>query len=78
MKKKVDPKVLVVIEGGLAYVYAEPGVRVAIADLDNLKVEHSDEDVAVHPDFSRLLRRAGIVFPVSKDACTNDAEVITI
>ncbi len=76
MKKKVDPKVLVVIDGGMAYVYAEPGVRVAIADLDNLQVEHDITDVAIHPDFARLANTVGVTFPTSKYASTNDAEVI--
>jgi hypothetical protein len=76
MKRKVDPKVLVVVDGGIAYVYAEPGVRIAIADLDNLQVEHDIADVAIHPDFSRLSNRVGIEFPTSEYARANDAEVI--
>ena len=30
-------KVLVVVDGGMAYAYSEPGVQVAIADLDSLR-----------------------------------------
>lgn len=43
MMNDASPKVLVVVSGGIAYAYAEPGVRVAIADLDNLAVAHDEE-----------------------------------
>jgi hypothetical protein len=76
MQAQRDSKVLIVIEGGMASVYAEHGVRVAIADLDNLKVDHSHADIAIHSDFSKLLSYAEVDFPISDHASTNQAEVI--
>jgi hypothetical protein len=37
MKPNNNPKVLITLSGGFAYVYADPNVDVAVLDLDGLK-----------------------------------------
>ncbi|MBD3816606.1 MAG: hypothetical protein IE913_09190 [Halothiobacillus sp.] len=69
-------KVLVVVSGGIAYAYAEPGVRVAIADLDNLTVNHDAEQAVIHQDFKHLLDSAGVNYPTDRNAPSNQAEII--
>lgn len=70
-------KVLVVVSGGIAYAYAELGVRVAIADLDNLAVAHDEEQAVVHDDFRDLLASADVNYPTSDSAPANQAEIVT-
>lgn len=70
-------KVLVVVSGGIAYAYAEPGVRVAIADLDNLAVDHDIAQTVIHQDFQRLLDSAGVNYPTDWNAPSNQAEIVS-
>ena len=76
MKNEAQRKVLVVVRGGMAYAYAEPGVRVAIADMDNLAVPYDNEQVAIHDDFRNFLVSAGLHYPTNKDAPANQAKTI--
>lgn len=77
MTDDASRKVLVVVSGGIAYAYAEPGVRVAIADLDNLAVAHDEEQAVVHDDFRHLLASADVNYPTSNSAPANHAEIIS-
>ena len=77
MTNGTSPKVLVVVSGGIAYAYADPGVRVAIVDLDNLAVAHDEEQAVVHDDFRRLLASADVNYPTSNNAPANQAEIVT-
>lgn len=77
MTNDASRKVLVVVSGGIAYAYAEPGVRVAIADLDNLAVAHDEEQAVIHDDFQHLLASAEINYPTSSNATVNHAEIIS-
>lgn len=77
MTNDASRKILVVVSGGIAYAYAEPGVRVAIADLDNLAVAHDEEQAVVHDDFRRLLASADVNYPTSKSAPANQTEIVT-
>ncbi len=77
MTDDASRKVLVVVSGGIAYAYAELGVRVAIADLDNLAVAHDEEQAVVHGDFRHLLASADVNYPTSNSAPANQAEIVT-
>ena len=77
MTDDASRKVLVVVSGGIAYAYAEPGVRVAIADLDNLAVAHDEKQAVVHDDFRHLLASADVNYPTSNSASANQAEIVT-
>ena len=77
MTNDIRPKVLVVVSSGIAYAYAEPGVRVAIADLDNLAVAHDEEQAIIHEDFRYLLASADVDYPTSSNAPANQAEVVS-
>jgi hypothetical protein len=77
MTNDTSPKVLVVVSGGIACAYAEPGVRVAIADLDNLAIVHDEEQTIVHDDFRHLLASANVIYPTSSNAPANQAEVVS-
>lgn len=77
MTNNASLKVLVVVSGGIAYAYAEPGVRVAIADMDNLAVAHDEDQAVIHNDFLRLLASAGLSYPTDSNAPANQAEIIS-
>lgn len=77
MTNDTSPKVLIVVSGGIAYAYAEAGVRVAIADLDNLAVTHDEEQTVVHNDFHHLLASADVNYPTSSNAPANQAEIVS-
>ena len=77
MTNDASRKVLVVVSGGIAYAYSEPGVRVAIADLDSLAVDHDEDQVVIHDDFRHLLASADVSYPTSRNAPANQAEVIS-
>lgn len=76
MTNNASPKVLIVVSGGIAYAYAEPGVRVAIADMDNLAVAHNEDQTVIHDDFRHLLASAGLSYPTGSNAPANQAEII--
>ncbi len=76
MTDDASRKVLIVVSGGIAYAYAEPGVQVAIADLDNLAVAHDDERAVVHDNFRHLLASAEVNYPTSNNAPANQAEIV--
>ncbi|KAB2312866.1 hypothetical protein F8A87_03995 [Betaproteobacteria bacterium SCN2] len=78
MEDDIPRKVLIVVSGGIAYAYAESGVQVAIADLDNMAVEHDDTQTVIHTDYKHLLESAGVDYPTDKSAASNQAEIIKI
>ena len=77
MTNDIVPKVLVIVSGGIAYAYAEPGVRVAIADLDSLAVDHDETQTVIHDDFRHLLASASVSYPTGHSAPTNQAEIVS-
>lgn len=77
MTNDIAPKVLVIVSGGIAYAYADPGVRVAIPDLDALAVDHDENQTVLHDDFCHLLTSAGVSYPTGHSAPTNQAEIVS-
>jgi hypothetical protein len=72
----MNPKVLIIVSGGVACVYADPGVGVVIADFDDLKATDPNAITPIHSSFQPLMELAGIVgdWPLSEhDAVLDEA-----
>ena len=55
MNPNNNPKVLIVVSGGIAYPYADHGVDVVVADLDELKDSGPACVMPIHATFRHLL-----------------------
>jgi hypothetical protein len=71
----MNPKVLIVVSGGVAYAYADSGVDVVIVDFDHLKATAPTDIQPIHARFQALMALAGIAgdWPVSENGAVNDA-----
>jgi hypothetical protein len=71
----MNPKVLIVVSGGVAWAYADAGVDVVIADFDHLKAANPADIQPIHARFQALMALAGIAgdWPVSENGVVNDA-----
>jgi hypothetical protein len=74
MKPNNNPKVLIVVSGGVAYPYADHGVDVAVADLDELWDSGPSGVAPIHQSFLHLLELARIAdeWPTGHDGCFGD------
>jgi len=70
----MNPKVLIVVSGGVACAYADDGVAVAIVDFDHLKAADPADIQPIDARFQRLMALAGIAgdWPVSDNGAVND------
>jgi hypothetical protein len=72
----MNPKVLIVVTGGVACAYADRGVDVVIADFDDLKATDPAAITPIHSSFQPLMELAGIIgdWPLSEhDAVLDEA-----
>ncbi len=72
----MNPKVLIVVTGGVACAYADQGVDVVIADFDHQQATDPAAITPVHSSFQPLMELAGIVgdWPLSeRDAVLDEA-----
>jgi len=71
----MNPKVLIVVSGGVACAYADAGVDVVIADFDHLNAADPADIQPIHVRFQALMALAGIAgdWPVSESAVVNGA-----
>jgi hypothetical protein len=72
----MNPKVLVVVTGGVACAYADCCIDVVIADFDDLKAANPADITPIHSSFQPLMELAGIVgdWPLSEhDAVLDEA-----
>jgi hypothetical protein len=69
-------KVLVIVSGGVASIYADYGVEAVCVDLDNAKVMSTNDMIPIHSSFVPLMEFAGISgeWPVSDDGRIDDAD----
>jgi len=74
MNPNNNPKVLIVVSGGIAYPYADHGVDVVVADLDELKDSGPACVMPIHATFRHLLELACIAddWPTGHDGCFFD------
>jgi hypothetical protein len=74
MNPNNNPKVLIVVSGGVAYPYADHGVDVAVADLDELRDSGPSAVMPIHAAFRHLLELACIAddWPTGHDGCFCD------
>ena len=74
MNPNNNPKVLIVVSGGVAYPYADHGVDVAVADLDELRDSGPSAVMPIHATFRHLLELACIAddWPTGQDGCFCD------
>jgi hypothetical protein len=74
MNPNNNPKVLIVVSGGVAYPYADNGVDVAVADLDELRDSGPSAVMPIHAAFRHLLELACIAddWPTGHDGCFCD------
>lgn len=71
----MNPKVLIVVSGGIACAYADAGVDVVIADFDHLNAADPVDIQPIHVRFQALMALGGIAgdWPVSENGVANDA-----
>lgn len=74
---ELPPRVLVVVNRGIAQTFATPGVLVATADLDSQRAYGGEGLAAIHTDFGDLVRRAGVDWPLSAFGRRQSAVVMT-
>jgi hypothetical protein len=70
------PRVLIVVDCGVARAYATPGVLVATADLDSKRLFSTQDLAPIHTDFSELLEHAGVRWPLSPWGRKQSAAVV--
>ncbi|MGI9304641.1 MAG: hypothetical protein ACR2RB_18335 [Gammaproteobacteria bacterium] len=61
------PRALVVVENGLASVYATPAVDTVVVNLDLRREFALHELLPIHSGFTELLERAGVRWPTSRN-----------
>lgn len=71
------PRVLIVVDQGVARAYATPGVWVGTADLDTRRSFGEDELAPMHVSFGELLSYAGVPWPLSQWGRRQSATVVT-
>jgi hypothetical protein len=71
----MNPKVLIVVSGGVACAYADAGVDAVIADFDHLNAADPADIQPIDARFQALMALAGIAggWPVSENGIVNDA-----
>jgi len=73
-------KALVIVRGGVACAYADPGVDVAVIDIDNLMDAKPEDIVPVHASFRHLAGTLALeienLFSDSDMARQTDAEYL--
>lgn len=76
ISRPVPLKALVVVCGGNAEVYTEPGVQAVVVDLDNLKHQLPGQTVPISVQYADLLAFAETAYPISDSskARLNDAQ----
>jgi hypothetical protein len=62
---RVDPRVLIIVSGGVADYIEDGGVSVALFDWDNYKAEDEQERVGVPVEFAYLAKTTGV--PVQEE-----------
>ena len=74
MNPNNNPKVLIVVSGGVAYPYADHGVDVAVADLDELRDSGPSAVMPIHATFRHLLELACIAddWPTDENVTVGD------
>lgn len=72
----MNKKVLVVVNGGVPYLYAEAGVDAVYVDIDDIGCIGQEDLNPLHPSYAPLLAFAGItdVWPIDDNGSTNDAD----